>query len=243
MASWENAWQKGELNDVQSAFWKPKPSEELYDVDADPHNIRNLATLPEYKDVVLRMRKANRQWMLEQRDVGFIPEPMMLEIAKSQSLYDYARSGEYALEKIMETAELASSLDPSVLPELKKRLTDKDPVVRYWAAAGCTILWKDAMSAKATLSKLLNDPEVSVRVAAAEALYLLSEKDKSLRVLRDALQSNNLMARVQALNVLENMDKDAMPLMDAIKALLKENLKDGDYDVRAAKRLLEKMEG
>ncbi|MEX1239496.1 MAG: sulfatase/phosphatase domain-containing protein, partial [Cyclobacteriaceae bacterium] len=241
MASWENAWQKGELNDVQSAFWKPKPSEELYDVEADPHNIRNLATLPEYKDVVLRMREANRQWMLEHRDVGFIPEPMMLEIAKSQSLYDYARSGKYALEKIMETAELASSMDPSVLPELKKRLTDKDPVVRYWAAVGCTILWKGAMSAKAPLSKLLNDPEISVRVAAAEALYLLSEKDKSLRVLRDALQSNNLMARVQALNVLGNMGKDAMPLMDAIKALLKENLKDGDYDVRAAKRLLEKM--
>jgi len=62
-----------------------------------------------------------------------------------------------------------------------------------------------------------------------------------LAVLLEALKSNNLMARVQALNVLENMNDDAKPLTDAIKQLLKNNAQDGDYDVRAAKRLLEKM--
>lgn len=241
MVSWEKAWKSGELNDVQSAFWRQKPPEELYDVEADPHNIRNLAGHTQYKEVLHRMREANRQWILEQKDVGFIPEPMMLEIAKSQSLYDYARSGEYPFDRIMETAELASSRDASVLPELKKRLADKNSVVRYWAATGCTILSNDAMSAKGGLTKLLKDPEISVRIAAAEALYLLSEKDKSLPVLRDALGSNNLMARVQALNVLEIMGNDARSLTDAIKQLLKDNIQDSDYDVRAAKRLLEEM--
>jgi arylsulfatase A-like enzyme len=242
MGSWEKAFRDGELNDVQSAFWKPKPSEELYDVEADPHNIQNLAGDVNYRQVLMRMRDANRRWLLDTRDVGFIPEPMMVEISKTQSLYDYARSGKYAMKRIMETAELASSKDRSVVPELRKRLSDSDPVVRYWAVIGCTVLSKYAAPARAELIKLLNDGEVSVRIAAAEALYVLGEKEKPLAVLKDALQSSNVMARVQALNVLENFGNDARPALDNMKQLLKDDVKDGDYDVRAAKRIVDKLQ-
>jgi N-sulfoglucosamine sulfohydrolase len=241
MASWESAYRAGELNEAQSAFWKSKPAEELYDVEADPHNIHNLAGQDQYQNVLLRMRAANSKWMLNVKDVGFIPEPMMLEIAKKVPLYDYARSRQYPLEKIMETAEIASSKDSAFLDELKKRLQDKNPVVRYWAATGCTILSKEAMPARDALTKLLKDPEISVRIAAAESLYLLSEKEKALPVLREALKSHNLMARVQALNVLEGMGNDAQPLLADIKMVYKDQVKDGDYDVRAAKRIVEKL--
>lgn len=241
MASWENAWRKGELNETQSAFWKPKPPEELYDVEADPHNINNLAGKDQYKKVLLRMQEANRKWMREEKDVGFIPEPMMLEIAKKESLYDYARSGQYPLEQIMQTAELASSRDSGALPELKKRLRDKNPVVRYWAVTGCTILSDQAVSAKDELVRLLEDPEISVRIAAAEALYLFSEKEKPLFVLKAALKSNNMTARLLALNVLDYMGKDAQPALAEIRNVLKDNVQDGDYDVRATNRILEKL--
>lgn len=241
MPSWEKAWKNGELNEVQSAFWKPKPPEELYDVDADPYNIHNLAGQAQYKKVLERLRDANRKWLTDVKDVGFVPEPMMLEIAKAKSLYDYARSGDYPLQKIMETAELASSKDPAFLPRLKKALTDKNPVVRYWAVTGCTILSQAAVSAQDELSKLLQDPEISVRIAAAEALYCLSEKDKAIAVLKQALASDNLMARLQALNVLENIGDDARPALDDIAKLLKDDVKDGDYDVRAAKHIIEKL--
>ncbi|MEX2233172.1 MAG: sulfatase-like hydrolase/transferase [Cyclobacteriaceae bacterium] len=242
MASWEKAWREGELNDTQSAFWKPKPPEELFDAEADPHNINNLAGNDQYKNVLVRMREENRKWLKETKDAGFIPEPMMIEISKNQSLYDYAHSGQYPLDRILETAELASSKDPADFAELKKRLRDKNPIIRYWAATGCTILSKDAVSAKADLEKLLQDTEISVRIAAAEALYHLSEKEKALATLKDALKSSNLMARVQALNVLETTGKDARSALDEIQKLLKDNIQDGDYDVRAAKRILEKMD-
>lgn len=242
MGSWEKAWKNGELNDVQSAFWKPKPAEELYDVERDPHNIHNLAGQPQYNDVLLRMRRANREWLLGQKDVGFIPEAMMLEIAESQSLYDHARSGQYPLEKILETAELASSSDPAALPELTRRLRDSDPVVRYWAATGFTILSGHARASKDALTGLTRDPEISVRLAAAEALYTLGERDMALPVLEQGLDSDNLMARVQTLNILEDAGEDARPVLDDIRALLKENVKDNDYDVRAALRIIEQME-
>jgi N-sulfoglucosamine sulfohydrolase len=242
MSSWENAWRKGELTEVQSAFWQPKRTEELYDVEADPHNVNNLAGRAAYEQVLVRMREANRKWILEQKDVGFIPEAMMLEISKSQALFEYARSANYPLQRILEMAELASSQNPSVLPALKKGLSDENAVVRYWAATGYTIYSAGATANRKDLAKLLRDPEVSVRIAAAEALYFSGEKAQPVAVLKDALKSINRMARVQALNVLENIGTDAQPIALEIKNLLKENIEDGDYDVRAAKRILEKIE-
>jgi hypothetical protein len=241
MGSWENAWRNGELNETQSAFWKRKDPEELYDVDADPHNILNLARDERYKNVLERMRQENRRWIMDTKDAGFIPEPMMLVIAAKESVYDYVRRSEYPLARIVETAELASSGDPSVLSQLKKRFTDKNAVVRYWAVIGCTILSKDAASVKAELAKLTLDPEISVRIASAEALYQLSETGNALRVLKEALKSDHLMARVQALNVLENFGTDASPLLSDIQQLVRDNIKDGDYDVRAANRILKKL--
>jgi len=47
------------------------------------------------------------------------------------------------------------------------------------------------------------------------------------------------MARVQALNVLETIGSKAEPAYDNVRALLKNNVKDSDYDVRAAKKILQ----
>ena len=238
MGSWEQAFRDGRLNEVQSAFWKPKPPEELYDVQADPHNIRNLAGDKQYRKVMRRMREANRKWLLEVKDVGFIPEPMMVEIVKKQSLYDYARSGNYPLKDIMAAAELASSRDPADLPALIKMLTNKNAVIRYWAATGCSVLSRHAASAEQELMNRLGDSEISVRIAAAEALYLQGEKERPLAALKLALKSDNAMARVQALNVLEIMGDDAKGAYDDIRSLLRADVKDSDYDVRAAKRIV-----
>ncbi|MGK7395400.1 MAG: sulfatase family protein, partial [Candidatus Cyclobacteriaceae bacterium M3_2C_046] len=50
MRSWEREYKKGNLNEIQSKFWGPKPVEELYDIKADPDNINNLADDPEYQE-------------------------------------------------------------------------------------------------------------------------------------------------------------------------------------------------
>jgi N-sulfoglucosamine sulfohydrolase len=242
MQSWEAAYRAGELNETQRRFWEPKPAEELYDVEADPHNINNLAGQPQYQQVLERMREANRQWQREVKDVGFLPEPMMADISKKTTLFDYARSGKYPLERVMETAELASSREVKHLKELTKRLTDPNPAVRYWAATGCTVLGKQAAPARGVLRRLRADPELSVRIAATEALYGLGEKERAIPVLTEALKSDNVMARVQALGVLETMNQDAIGALAAVKALVQSNPQDKDYDSRAAESLIGKLE-
>jgi uncharacterized sulfatase len=59
----------------QMQFFEPtKPVHELYDCDADPHNVVNLADDPTYADVLARMSKALLAKMKEIGDVGLIPE-------------------------------------------------------------------------------------------------------------------------------------------------------------------------
>lgn len=181
--------------------------------------------------------------MVQVRDVGFIPEAMILEISKTTTLYEYARSGEYHLKNIIETAEMATMGEVKSLASLIQKLDDPDPVVRYWAATGCTILGKQSKLATDKLVQLTEDSELAVRIAAAEALYGLGQTDIALETLIAALRSDNKMARVQALNVMEVMGEDAAPAFAEISRLISANLEDQDYDIRAANRLGEKLKG
>ena len=63
-----------------SLFFAPeKPIEELYDTAADPHEIRNLATLPEHAATVARLRGVHERWMHEIGDLGQVPEAELRE--------------------------------------------------------------------------------------------------------------------------------------------------------------------
>lgn len=240
MKSWDSVYKTGQLNEVQSRFFNTKPPEELFDCEKDPDNIYNLAGKKEYNDVLKRMRSANAKWLISTKDAGFIPEARKEEISKTTTVYDYTHSGAYNIEKILEIAEMASSKDPKVLNTLIKRLQDKDPDIRYWAVTGCTILGKDAAPAIKSLEGLLADKEPSVQIAAAEALYILGEKNKSVNTLITALKGSNLMARVQALNVLEATDKkDASIARADLQSIIAKNPE--GYDVRAAVRLLSEL--
>lgn len=242
MPSWEKVYREGTLDAAQAAFWESKPFEELYDTDADPDNVHNLAADPNYGQVLDRMRGALVNWMIASKDVGLIPEPMMADISVSEPLYDFARSGRYPLDSILETATMAASKDVRSLTSLTERLQDSNPIVRYWAATGCRILEGAAAPAKSLLLRVLADPEVSVRIAAAEALYYLDEPDAAVEVLTQAVSDRNLMARVQALNILQTLGNDALPALKAARNLIAANSESNDYDIRAARGFVMAME-
>jgi|GEM_PF-467820 len=78
MREWRRLGAQGGLNPVQATFLTaPKPVEELYDTQTDPHEIRNLAADPAQRQRRERMRAELRRWMLETRDLGIIPEPIL----------------------------------------------------------------------------------------------------------------------------------------------------------------------
>ena len=54
----------GQLN----PFLTPRPAEELYHIDGDPHNLRNLADDPAYASILTRMRGEMERWTKETAD-------------------------------------------------------------------------------------------------------------------------------------------------------------------------------
>jgi arylsulfatase A-like enzyme len=63
-----------------SALWMrtSRPAEELYDVDADPHQIQDLSGEPLHKPTLERMRLAASEWMTRINDQGLINEAEMI---------------------------------------------------------------------------------------------------------------------------------------------------------------------
>ncbi|MCY3772137.1 MAG: sulfatase-like hydrolase/transferase [Gemmatimonadetes bacterium] len=70
---------EGALDEAQSALFRyPRPVEEFYDTEADPHEIRNLAGDPHVGNDLERMRRALDAWLDEVGDMGRIPESEMV---------------------------------------------------------------------------------------------------------------------------------------------------------------------
>jgi arylsulfatase A-like enzyme len=66
---------EGKLNAIQDRFWSDeRPSEELYDLENDPHEIRNLAFDLEYHAILKKHRKILTQWICATDDKGQYPE-------------------------------------------------------------------------------------------------------------------------------------------------------------------------
>ena len=246
MRSWQKACESGNCNELQMAFWKTKPPEELYDVVNDPDNVYNLATDPRYSDVLERMRKVTEEFSLETRDSGFFPEAEMVSVAKNEHLtiYEMMQNKTLPLERIINTALLAREGELENLKKLMNRMRDNDAVVRYWAVTGCVILKDRALPAKNIIIGLLQDPCPSVKIAAAGSLFYLGEKAKGLKVLEEALLDQETMVRLEALDVLREYGDDAKGSLPQVKALLKgKSANDRSYDLRAARDFIKEVEG
>jgi hypothetical protein len=64
-----------------AALWMrtSRPAEELYDTQADPHQIRNLSADPAHRATLEKMRSAVTDWMARIGDQGLVNEPEMIQ--------------------------------------------------------------------------------------------------------------------------------------------------------------------
>lgn len=61
------------------------PPEELYDTQADPHEINNMAQSPEHQATLRRLRHALGKWIAETHDQGATLEPAELVARKGMT--------------------------------------------------------------------------------------------------------------------------------------------------------------
>ncbi|MFN3192889.1 MAG: sulfatase [Aureliella sp.] len=65
----------GQLRGAALQLMQPFPDEMLFDTQADPFEIRDLASDPEFQSTLLEMRAALDTWIVETGDLGGTPEP------------------------------------------------------------------------------------------------------------------------------------------------------------------------
>ena len=67
---------EGKLTPEQAILCAPTmPKEELYDLETDPHQIRNLAASAKHAETLTRLRGVLEEWIVQTDDQGRFPEP------------------------------------------------------------------------------------------------------------------------------------------------------------------------
>lgn len=108
----------GKLNETQELLFRDvRPEEELYDVNADPYEIHNLAAEPQYAGRLVEMRQRLDTWMEQTGDQGREREP--------PAMYDSDM-------KVYVDRLSLPRFDPAHLQEVK----DNIALMKKWAAEG-----------------------------------------------------------------------------------------------------------
>ena len=229
---WWEEFIAGRLTPEQSAFWLPRPPEELYDLQTDPDEVNNLADSPQHQEIKARLRKAQQEHARAIQDVGFLPEGEFFTRDPGVSPYDFARKeGVYPFERIFAMAELASMGGDESIDELENGLKDEDSAVRYWAALGLRMREEQGVaSARGALRSALQDSSPYVRIAAADALATYGNDQDRRRALEllgaEADPSGeDGFASSAALFVIDGLAEKAAPLLPAIFSYKAEAIK------------------
>ena len=218
-----------------------KPVEELYDLEEDPHEIRNLADDPKHESILRRMRAAHRQWVLETRDLGLIPESLFSEL-KVRAGTEYAilrqQNAEDLLQRLEQSARAASG-GPDQKSTMLMALADPHPAVRYWGVTGLGNLGADALKEAPHLEDALRDSSPSVQVAAARGLLRMNSPSLALPVLEKALVADDGWLRLQAAIALDEANETARSLIPAMRNALVDQ--PNKYIVRVVNRALNEL--
>jgi len=223
---WKEMFDAGQLNEAQSHFWRRKPTEELYDLQADPDEVHNLADDPAHAETLARFRSAHQAWQKRIVDVGMLPEAEVLSRSGEDSPYEMARDPKrFNFEGVRAAADLASSPKPDDLPSIVALLDSKDSGIRYWGAMGLLIHETNGIAAGGdALRKALQDESPSVAIVAAEALGCFGEPADLAPAMEILLRLANqetgeVTAAIAAIGAIDTIGERAKPWIAEITAL------------------------
>ncbi|MDO8538832.1 MAG: sulfatase-like hydrolase/transferase [Opitutaceae bacterium] len=219
MQAWQRLHDAGELKGAAARFFETKPSEELYDVRADPWETRNLAGDSQYRGELERLRATCRAEMKRAGDLGLLPEFEMHARGAGRPLYDLATDPKFnPLDALLDAAWIANQRDRRNVSKLVALLNAGDAAVRWWGAVGLVALGGSAADAVPALRQSASDTSPDVRLAVAGALANLGHDAEALPLIREALRHDSALIRLAALNVADRLGARAEPLLPSIRA-------------------------
>lgn len=210
----------GALNDAQMSYAQtPRAPEELYDTLNDPDQLNNLAGVWEHRGEVVRLRGVLRDWMLETRDLGLLPEAEAWTITAGTTPREWALAQEQCpTSALLKAAALVDG--QRTIREVRGDLDSADPAVRYWAAMALANRGESDAAASRLLRRALRDEAASVRIIAAGAVCRNGDPEAGLPVLKQALEGEDVNAVLFAARTLELLGETARPLLPGMKQVL-----------------------
>lgn len=158
------------------------PAEMLFDLENDPYELKDLSSDPEYREELLKFRKAVSGHIRQTGDLGFF-----LPTTRGKcNLYETAHGRNFPLQELYVLVEKAGMGDLADEPLFRKALGSEISEMRYWAAVGYGQLARTGALdvCPEGLMALLEDEDPYVASEAAFAVtYLGHEREGILRLL------------------------------------------------------------
>ncbi|MEM8946241.1 MAG: sulfatase-like hydrolase/transferase [Planctomycetota bacterium] len=209
--AWMTAWQQDELAPKFRKLWEGNQAvEELYDLQSDPWEVSSLVGSPAHAEQLARFRSRLASEMIAVQDTAVIPEPMFRELAADETICDYVRGDRCDLDKLVPIVLQATSGDPDNKTQLFAMMQDKQPVMRYWGALGCSVHGERAAELAPHLVDLANDESACVRMTAAQALWNLGKRKAAQQALiaefdrqqnpEDSILMSNLLVQLDCVD-------------------------------------------
>ncbi|MBN1559022.1 HEAT repeat domain-containing protein [candidate division KSB1 bacterium] len=192
----------------------------MYDLQADPHELNNVADDPALQKIKAELSGELHNWMRDYGDLGLLPEAEYM-IRSVSSPYEYAReSADFQIDRILAAAEMVGKAGENALVE---NLLDADSGVRYWAVIGIRQLSEVAPATFAALQSLLDDPSPSVQIAAAEVLCHFGDDPVAVDRLGFWVIDERPTVALQAARSIQLIGEKARPLIPILYKVLEKN--------------------
>ncbi|NBD38104.1 MAG: sulfatase-like hydrolase/transferase [Verrucomicrobia bacterium] len=171
---WLDRFLGGPIDPEAAAYWIAQGPVELYDLQEDPYETRNLAHDPAYADKRAELLAALSDWEEQHRYGGFLPEGYLYELAQDENTDHWSVLQDPALfpyENLLTAARRASAKDPEDEGFLLEQISHEHPLLRLWGVRGLMMHGRETVRAReADLRPLLEDPDYYVKVAAHQCL-------------------------------------------------------------------------
>jgi N-sulfoglucosamine sulfohydrolase len=242
--AWEEAFEQGLTDEVQSRFFQPKDLVYLFDTQNDPWHINNLSEDQEQRRRMKSLSDALDKWMIETRDIGLIPEPMFHQLAGPglayPTMYDYAQSNDYPVATILVAAKIAAEGRPENIPVFLENIAHNHPVMRYWGAYGLFQSKTDTPSIRQALLQMAQkDLFAANRIMAAQALAMCGDPERAFNTLwleaRDATVGYGLLQAISSLQYSKTDDRLSLEDWEYFRDMQFEN----DYGIQFARRIID----
>lgn len=199
---WRTLFERGALSAVQSQFFEPKLTEELYAIEEDPFETKNLAQDPAYAHILKELRLTLMDWMYEMPDLSLFPEHHLSEMASSNPIA-FGQKHKKNIRKYLKIANLQLKPFASVKSVLLKYLNDKDPFVRYWALITSTSFGNQAQELSSRIEEVLREDTYGLnQVRAAEFLAINGKENATTGLTKLLYQTEVKHEALQILNTI-----------------------------------------